>query len=137
MKAALNANAKSESWVECNGRIGSEMTNRGVSSSVTLLPSLLQKVPIMLFAGDQDFICNYVGVENLIAALSWNGQQGLGVYIRYFPLHERVLTFENCQTVETKSWSVDGTPAGTWVESRNLSYVKVCLALCNLSEGIC
>ncbi|KLO08516.1 KEX1 protein [Schizopora paradoxa] len=106
VKAALNANAKSESWVECNGRIGGEITNRGVSSSVTLLPSLLEKIPIMLFAGDQDFICNYVGIENLISALSWNGQQGLG-------------------TVETKSWSVDGTPAGTWVESRNLSYVKI------------
>lgn len=79
MKAALNANAKSESWVECNGRIGAEITNRDVASSVTLLPSLLEKIPIMLFAGDQDFICNYVGVENLIAALSWNGQQGLGV----------------------------------------------------------
>ncbi len=79
MKAALNANAKPESWVECNGRIGAEMTNRGVSSSVTLLPGLLQKIPIMLFAGDQDFICNYVGIENLISALSWNGQEGLGV----------------------------------------------------------
>ena len=29
------------------------------------------------------------------------------------------------QTVETKSWSVNGVPAGTWVESRNLTYVKI------------
>ena len=33
------------------------------------------------------------------------------------------------QTVETKSWSVDNVPAGTWVESRNLTYVKVSFRL--------
>lgn len=27
--------------------------------------------------------------------------------------------------MQTQSWSVDGTPAGTWVSSRNLTYVKV------------
>ena len=29
------------------------------------------------------------------------------------------------QTVKTQVWEVDGSPAGTWVESRGLSYVKV------------
>lgn len=60
----------------------------------------------MLFAGDQDLICNYVGVEALISALTWNGGTGLG-------------------KVQTQSWTVDGIPAGTWVMSRNLTYVKV------------
>ena len=60
----------------------------------------------MLFAGDQDLICNYVGIEALISALTWNGGTGLG-------------------KVQTQSWAVDGTPAGTWVTSRNLTYVKV------------
>ena len=28
-------------------------------------------------------ICNYVGVENLIASLKWNGETGLGVSILF------------------------------------------------------
>ena len=71
-----------------------------------LIPKILEKIPIMLFAGDQDLICNYVGLEALISALTWNGGTGLG-------------------TVQTQSWTVDDVPAGTWVTSRNLTYVKV------------
>jgi len=61
---------------------------------------------MLIFAGDQDLICNYVGLESMIQALTWNGATGLG-------------------EVETQTWSVDGRPAGTWVASRNLTYVKI------------
>lgn len=106
VKAAFHALLKAESWVECTGRIQQELRNRNSPSSITLLPSVIERVPVMLFAGDQDFICNYLGIESLIQNMEWAGSQGLG-------------------TVETKSWSVDGSPAGTWVSSRNLTYVKV------------
>lgn len=33
----------------------------------------------MLYAGDQDFICNYMGIESLINDMEWQGQKGLGV----------------------------------------------------------
>ncbi|PAV21036.1 alpha beta-hydrolase [Pyrrhoderma noxium] len=103
---AFHADAKSESWTECNGRIGRELRNRNSPSSITLLPKVIERVPVMLFAGDQDFICNYMGIESLIQSMEWNGQTGLG-------------------TVKTETWSVDGVPAGTWVESRGLTYVKI------------
>ncbi len=76
--AALHANAKSEAWVECQSRVGSELRENG-PSSVTVLPRLLERIPVMLFAGDQDLICNYLGQESLIQALTWNGGTGLGV----------------------------------------------------------
>jgi len=60
----------------------------------------------MLFAGDQDLICNHVGMEYLIDALEWNGQAGFG-------------------DAKAQGWSVNGTDAGTWTEARNLTYVKV------------
>lgn len=82
------------------------MTNQQSESAITLIPEILEKIPIMLFAGDQDLICNYVGIEALISALTWNGGTGLG-------------------KVQTQSWTVGGTPAGTWVTSRSLTYVKV------------
>ncbi|KAF8489108.1 alpha/beta-hydrolase [Gautieria morchelliformis] len=103
---ALHASAKSESWVECSGPVGQQMKNSKSTASVELLPGLLQKIKILLFAGDQDLICNHQGIEMLIDALDWNGQVGLG-------------------DAKTQGWSVNGSDAGTWVEARNLTYVKV------------
>lgn len=42
----------------------------------------------------------------MIQNMEWEGAQGLG-------------------EVETLTWSVDGRPAGTWVQSRGLTYAKV------------
>ena len=76
---ALHANAKSEAWVECQPRIHRELNLKSSNSSVTVLPRLLEKIPVLLFAGDQDLICNYVGQESVIQSLTWNGGTGLGV----------------------------------------------------------
>ncbi|KAI9513301.1 alpha/beta-hydrolase [Russula earlei] len=104
--SALHAQAKSEAWVECLDRLHGQMKQRLVPSSVTVLPRVLEKIPVLLFAGDQDLICNYLGQESLIQSLTWNGGTGLG-------------------EVETLTWTVGDTPAGTWVSSRNLTYVKI------------
>ncbi|KZT42934.1 alpha/beta-hydrolase [Sistotremastrum suecicum HHB10207 ss-3] len=104
---ALHAGDKSEAWQECNGRVGGELTNRHSTSAITLLPDLLEHINILLFSGDQDFICNYIGTENLVNSLEWNGAVGLG------------------SSAETLPWAVDGIDAGTWITSRNLTYVKV------------
>jgi carboxypeptidase D len=103
---ALHAQAKSEAWVECHPRVNTQMRRINAPSSVTVLPRLLERIPVMLFAGDQDLICNYVGQESLIQSLTWNGGTGLG-------------------EVETQTWTVDDIPAGTWVSSRTLTYVKI------------
>lgn len=49
------------------------------ASSITLLPSVIERIPVLLFAGDQDYICNYMGIEKMIDAMTWNGEKGLGV----------------------------------------------------------
>ena len=78
---ALHAEAKSENWVECLGRVSNELHDNLSPSSVTLLPAVLERIPVLLFAGDQDFICNYMGIESMIKSLTWNGETGLGVGI--------------------------------------------------------
>ncbi|THU91889.1 carboxypeptidase KEX1 [Dendrothele bispora CBS 962.96] len=103
---ALHAQDHSQSWVECRGRIHQELHERQSNSSITVIPSVLERIPVLIFAGDQDLICNYVGLESMINAMTWNGETGLG-------------------KVQTRSWSVAGTPAGTWVTSRNLTYAKI------------
>jgi carboxypeptidase D len=89
-----------------------------------VLPSVLEKIPVLIFAGDKDLICNYMGQESFIQSLTWNGGTGLGVCITLFIVTGAKLNFF-LQEVETQTWTVGGAPAGTWVSSRNLTYVKV------------
>ncbi|KAG6866114.1 hypothetical protein C0991_008422 [Blastosporella zonata] len=103
---ALHANAHPGSWTECHSAIHMAFQEKSENASISILPRVLSKVPVLIFAGDQDLICNYVGLETMIKDMTWNGGTGLG-------------------TVQTQSWNVNATPAGTWVTSRNLTYAKI------------
>ncbi|KIY70377.1 alpha/beta-hydrolase [Cylindrobasidium torrendii FP15055 ss-10] len=103
---ALHAEDHSTKWVECRGSVHMALHEKTENSSISILPSVLERIPVLLFVGDQDIICNYVGMENMIAGMTWNGAKGLG-------------------TVQTQNWNVNGSAAGTWVESRNLTYAKI------------
>ncbi|KIJ56496.1 hypothetical protein M422DRAFT_238123 [Sphaerobolus stellatus SS14] len=103
---ALHAKDKSEAWRECNGIVGGHLRNSKSKASIELFPKLLDKIKMLLFVGDQDLICNSLGMEYLIENLQWQNQTGLG-------------------EVKPQGWSVNGTDAGTWVEARNLTYVKI------------
>lgn len=91
--AAFHAQAKSEAWVECQPRVGRQLRQITPPSSVTVLPRLLERIPVLLFAGDQDLICNYLGQESLIQSLTWNGGTGLGVRTRFFFLTANMIVF--------------------------------------------
>lgn len=104
----VNDERKPEAWIECNTAVGRPIHAHAndTDASVTLLPGLLEAhVPVLLFAGDQDVICNYVGLERMIDALTWGGQRGL-------------------QT-PTQDWRINGEQVGTWRTDRNLTWVKV------------
>ncbi|KAF8914278.1 alpha/beta-hydrolase [Gymnopilus junonius] len=103
---ALHAEAHPGSWRECRTDVHLAFHETTSESSSSVLPRVLSKIPVLIFAGDQDLICNYIGLENMIRSLTWNGGTGLG-------------------TVQTQSWAVNSVPAGTWVASRNLTYVKI------------
>ncbi|THG98100.1 hypothetical protein EW026_g4029 [Hermanssonia centrifuga] len=103
---AIHATNAATQWDECRSKIHINFSTRHSNSSITVIPRVLERIPVMLFAGDQDFICNYMGIESMIQSMTWNGDTGLG-------------------TVQTQSWTVGGAPAGTWVSSRNLTYVKI------------
>lgn len=93
-------------WRECSGPVGSHFVARHSRPAVHLLPSLLQEVPILLFNGNRDIICNYIGTENFIKDLEWNGQPGWDD--------------------ESKlDWEFDGELAGYVRNSRNLTFVNV------------
>ncbi|KAK4704204.1 carboxypeptidase D, partial [Phenoliferia sp. Uapishka_3] len=106
VKTAFHATRKDGGWTECNGNVGANFWVGYSKPSVTLLPALLEKIPILFFAGDQDLICNHVGIERMIENLSWGGEMGFG-------------------NVSALDWRVDGKHAGTWTTARGLTYVKI------------
>jgi hypothetical protein len=65
------------------------MRTHSSPSSITLLPSVIERIPVLLFAGDKDYICNHMGIEKMIDTMTWNGEKGLGVspsFIYVYPL---------------------------------------------------
>ena len=88
--SAIHATAKAEAWTECSSMVSQSFYTKTSPASVTLLPGLLERgVRVMLFSGDQDFICNYMGTESLIGGLTWSGATGMGVsFICLFIMEE-------------------------------------------------
>lgn len=107
---ALHINPdKKSGWVECAGAVSSSFKARHSKPSVQLLPGLLEKIPIILFSGDQDLICNHVGTEELINNLKWNGGKGFELSPGNWAPRE--------------NWMFEGKPAGIYQSARNLTYV--------------
>ncbi|BGP12232.1 hypothetical protein JCM10213_007490 [Rhodosporidiobolus nylandii] len=106
VKTSFHATRHGGPWLECNGQVGAQFYTPTSSPSVSLLPSLLEKVPILMFAGAEDLICNHVGIERMIDKLEWNGATGFG-------------------NATEEDWVVNGKKAGTWTTARNMTYVKV------------
>lgn len=80
VRTALHVTSSSEAWTECRGNVGRAFSVANSRPSVGLIPKIIEKgVEVMLFHGDQDLLCNYVGVENMIAGMEWEGGVGFNV----------------------------------------------------------
>lgn len=107
---ALHVNAaRNMGWAECNGNVGNAFSAKKSRASVELLPSLVEEVPILLFSGAEDLICNHLGTEAMINDMEWNGGKGFE------------LTPGNW--APRRNWTFEGDYAGFWQEARNLTYV--------------
>jgi len=107
---ALHINKdKKTGWVECAGAVASSFTPKKSVPSIQLLPEILETVPIVLFSGDQDLICNHIGTEELIHNMEWNGGKG-------FELSPETWA-------PRKHWTFEGEPAGLYQQARNLTYI--------------
>ncbi|KAJ8663593.1 hypothetical protein O0I10_000838 [Lichtheimia ornata] len=93
-------------WTECGSKVGSSLNGDKSISSYDLLPKILEEIPVLLFGGDQDLICNMLGINYLIGNMTWNGAKG----------------FQDATALE---WYVGDTQAGSFQQARNLSLVTV------------
>lgn len=110
VRRALNLNEDQKAgWTECNNQVNFAFDASHSKPSKTLLPRLLENMPIVLFSGDKDLICNHIGTENIIANMQWNGGFGMEVNGEIAPIRE---------------WTMDDEPAGQYQEARNLKYLR-------------
>ena len=100
---------KKTGWTECVGSVGSSFKAAKSKPSITLLPGLLEHMPIVLFSGDKDLICNHMGTEELIHNMAWNGGKG-------FELSPGTWA-------PRRDWTFENEPAGIYQEARNLTYI--------------
>ena len=110
VRRALNLNPDQKAgWTECNNQVNFAFNAAHSVPAKALLPRLLENMPVILFSGDKDLICNHIGTEHLIANMSWNGGFGMEV---------------NGETAPIMEWTMDGEPAGQYQEARDLIYWK-------------
>ncbi|KAF2491000.1 pheromone-processing carboxypeptidase KEX1 [Lophium mytilinum] len=108
--AALHINPdKKTGWQECSGSVSANFRARNSVPSIDFLPDILAHIPVVLFSGAKDLICNHLGTESLIGNLEFNGGKG-------FELSPGVWA-------PKRDWTFEGEPAGIYQEARNLTYV--------------
>lgn len=94
-------------WQACDPGVHEDMMGDwGHSFDQDLVPLLEAGVRIMIYAGDKDIICNWLGNRWWVDALEWSGRD------------DWLDTFDS-------EWMVDNEVAGWAAESGPLSFVKV------------
>ncbi|ONH65792.1 Pheromone-processing carboxypeptidase KEX1 [Cyberlindnera fabianii] len=105
---AINLDPARANWTECASPPHVALTNKNSRPSIHFFPQLLERIPIMLFNGNEDIICNNLGVETMISKLTWGGVTGFG------------------DDVVTYNWNLGtNSSSGTVKSARNLTFVDV------------
>jgi len=72
-----------------------------------LVPGILEEIPVLIYAGDADFICNYLGNQAWTNALEWPGQK----------------SFSKAEIKDLKL--EDGTKTGKVKSSGNFTFMQI------------
>ena len=69
--------AEVDSFESCNFDINRsfQMAGDWMQPIHELIPGLLEKIPVLIYAGDADFICNWLGNQAWTNALEWPGHE--------------------------------------------------------------
>lgn len=94
-------------WRECVGRVTLNFKARNSLPSIHLFNDILAEIPIMMFHGDKDIICNTMGAQNMIKKLEWNGARGFS------------------DAAPVMDWDFNGTVSGFIKLERNLTFVNI------------
>ncbi|PFH59630.1 hypothetical protein XA68_12066 [Ophiocordyceps unilateralis] len=97
-----------DSFRPCNMRTNGDFVSSGdwmlpIHRSV---PDILQRIPVLIYAGDADFICNWLGNAAWVKALEWPGR-------------------DQFNKAPNKSLLVDGSAYGEVHGAQNLTFMRI------------
>ncbi|CAL0334015.1 unnamed protein product [Lupinus luteus] len=105
VKAALGV--KNLSFVSCSSTVYNAMLNDWMKNLEVDIPSLLEDgIRMLIYAGEEDLVCNWLGNSKWVHALKWSGQKG----------------FESATTTK---FVVDGVTAGDLTSHEPVSFLKI------------
>ncbi|CAF0794525.1 unnamed protein product [Adineta steineri] len=107
--SSIHISDKKVKWTECSSSVDSTFTAYHSTPSITLLPNLLQQIPIILYSGQYDLICNHWATEAMIDGMTWNDGTGFD--------------FGNGTLSPKEQWIAEGESAGFIRRARNLTYI--------------
>ena len=105
----IHVDGKKFGWTECTYSVFETFRARHSKPSIELLPDLLQRIPIVVYSGEYDLICNHWATENMIDAMTWNNGTGFDL--------------GNGTLAPVEPWIVENESAGLVRTVRNLTYV--------------
>lgn len=96
-------------WEECNMGVNADFFGDFMrDNEQDLVPMLEDDIRVLIYAGDRDLICNWLGNRRWVDALAWSGSEGWS-------------------QAQEQPWSAKGSnaPAGTVTSYDTLTFVKV------------
>lgn len=94
-------------WVSCSMSVHADMMGDWGHRFDTVIPELLDNdVAVLIYAGDKDLICNYIGNRAWVDVLPWSGS-------------------EEWAAAKETTWSVDGEAAGSVTTVGPLTFLRV------------
>lgn len=107
VKKALGADI--DEYSGCNFDVNRNFLTHGdwMKPYYKAVVDILEKdLPVLIYAGDKDFICNWLGNENWVRKLEWSGQKGIS-------------------DAKVHPWIVDGKKAGTKFNYEKFTFLRV------------
>lgn len=103
----LGIDSNSAAWTACNYQVNGDFADDWMKRfDLDLVPLLNSGIRITVYAGDLDFICNWLGNQAWTLALQWNGAKGFNAA----PFND---------------WHVNGQVAGSVRTYGGFSFVRV------------
>ncbi|KAM4059140.1 serine carboxypeptidase [Hirsutella rhossiliensis] len=65
---------------QCSGQVNGDFVSAGdwMKPTFRAVPKLLEQIPVLIYAGDADYICNWLGNRAWTNALEWPGRDAFG-----------------------------------------------------------
>ena len=105
VRAALGVGDRE--WSSCSARVYKDMVGDWMVNIEPLIPPMLENgVRALIYAGDKDFICNWVGNRRWTLAMPWSGADAYN-------------------KAQNQAFVVDGANAGQFIASGNLAFLQI------------